>query len=82
MQIPIQKFRQVSIVFQKPGILSEKSKTLTSTNYHRIVFFFVEALHTPSTCQCLPNNIRLLAQIKKDITSTPSQKPGVLHYYQ
>ena len=34
MQNPIQKFRQSSIVFEKPGILSEKLKTLTSSIYH------------------------------------------------
>ena len=30
MQNPIQKFRERSAVFEKPGILSEKSKTLSS----------------------------------------------------
>ena len=35
MQNPIQKVRQSSIVFEKPGILSEKLKTLTSSNYNR-----------------------------------------------
>ena len=33
MQKPIEKFRQSSIVFQKPGILPENLKTLTSYNY-------------------------------------------------
>ena len=33
MQNPIQTFRQSSIVFEKPGILSENLKTLTSSNY-------------------------------------------------
>ena len=36
MQNPIQKFRQSSNVFEKPGILSEKLKTLTSSNYHGV----------------------------------------------
>ena len=36
MKNPIKKFRQSSIVFEKPGILSEKLKTLTSSNYHRV----------------------------------------------
>ena len=35
MQNPIQKVRQSSIVFEKPGILSEKLKTLTSSSYNR-----------------------------------------------
>ena len=33
MQNNIQKFRQHSIVFEKPGILSEMFKTLTSSNW-------------------------------------------------
>ena len=33
MQNTIQKFRQSSIVFEKPGILSENLKTLTSSSY-------------------------------------------------
>ena len=31
MQNPIQKFRQSSIIFKKPGILFENLKTLTSS---------------------------------------------------
>ena len=33
IQTSLQKFRQSSIVFQKPGILSENLKTLMSPNY-------------------------------------------------
>ena len=33
MQNPIQKCRQSSILFEKPGVLSENFKTLTSSNY-------------------------------------------------
>ena len=33
MENTIRKFRQSSIVFGKPGILSENLKTLTSSNY-------------------------------------------------
>ena len=44
MQNPMQKYRQSSIVFEKPGLLSEKLKTLTSSNYNsptptRLTFF-------------------------------------------
>ena len=42
MQNPMKKFRQNSIVFEKPGTLSEKLKTLTSSNYHRVKYFFAE----------------------------------------
>ena len=39
MQNPIQKFRQSSIVFEKPGISSENLKTLTSSNYPTVKYF-------------------------------------------
>ena len=42
MQNPIQKFRQSSIVFEKPGILSENLKTLTSSNYPTVQYFFLK----------------------------------------
>ena len=42
MQITIQKFRQSSIVFEKPGILSENLKTLTSSNYPTVEYFLLE----------------------------------------
>ena len=41
MQNRIQKFRQSSIIFEKPGILSEKLKTLTSLE---VVLFEVELI--------------------------------------
>ena len=46
MQNFLQKFRQSSIVFEKPGILSEKVKTLRSSNYHRVQNFLLK-LRTP-----------------------------------
>ena len=39
MQNPIQKLRQTSIVFEKPGILSENLKNLTSSNYPTVQYF-------------------------------------------
>ena len=42
MQNAIQKFRQSSIVFEKPGILSENLKTLTSSNYPTVQYFLVK----------------------------------------
>ena len=39
MQNLKQNFWQSSIGFEKPGILSEKSKTLTSSNYTRVQYF-------------------------------------------
>ena len=46
MQNPKQKFRQSSIVFEKPGILPENLKTLTSSNYPTVQYFLVK-LRTP-----------------------------------
>ena len=42
MQNPIQKFRQSSIVFEKPGILSENLKTLTSSNYPTVQYVLLK----------------------------------------
>ena len=42
MQNTIQKFRQSSIVFEKPGILSENLKTLTSSNYPLVQYFLLK----------------------------------------
>ena len=42
MQNPIQKFRQSSIVFEKPGILSENLKTLMSSNYPTVQYFLLQ----------------------------------------
>ena len=36
MQNPILKFRQSSFFPEKPSYLSEKLKTLSSSNYHRV----------------------------------------------
>ena len=41
----MQKFRQSSIVTEKPGILSENLKTLISSNYPTVQYFFAETLH-------------------------------------
>ena len=42
MQNPIQKFRQNSIVFEKPGILYEKVKALTSSNYTTVQYLLLK----------------------------------------
>ena len=50
MQNIIQKFRQSSIVFEKPRILSGNLKTLTSSNYPTLQYFMLSIcarfLHT------------------------------------
>ena len=42
MQNTIQKFRQSSIVFEKPGILPENLKTLTSSNYPTVQYLLLK----------------------------------------
>ena len=42
MQKTLQKFRQSSLVFEKPGILSENLKTLTSSNYSTVQYFLLK----------------------------------------
>ena len=44
MQNSIPKFRESSIISEKPGYLSEKLKTLTSSKYRSLIFF-AEILH-------------------------------------
>ena len=41
MQNTIRKFRQSSIIFEKPGILSENLKNLTSSNYPTVQYFML-----------------------------------------
>ena len=57
MQNAIQKFRQSSIVFEKPGILSENLKILASSNYPTVQYFFAETSHTFSTYHCLKKGV-------------------------
>ena len=81
MQNTIQKFRQSSIVFEKPGILSENLKTLESSNYPAFQYFLLKHC----THFLLTNiykrvariflfylGLELLAKIKKDLVSTNS----------
>ena len=42
MQNLIQKFRQSSKVFEKPGILFETLKTFMSTNYPKVQYFLLK----------------------------------------
>ena len=75
MQNPIQKCRQSSTDFEKPGVLFENLKTLTSSNYPHSSLFFVETSHTFCNYQCLQKSVwdfflfcldlELFAKIKK-----------------
>ena len=42
MQSTIQKFRQISIVFEKPGTLPENLKTLTSSIIPTVQYFLLK----------------------------------------
>ena len=81
MQNSIQKFRQSSIVFEKPGILPENLKTLTSSNYPTVQHFllklrtrFILTKVYKKLCEiflfCL--DLELFAKIKIDLVSTNS----------
>ena len=75
-----QKFRQSSIVFKKPGILSENLKTLTSSNYLTVQDFllklrtrFVLTNVYKRVCGILFYlDLELFAKIKKTLVSTHS----------
>ena len=89
MQNPIQKFRERSAVFEKPGILSEKSKTLSSPITKLRILLLKLYTRIPPTniyktaCSrflfCV--DLELFAEIKKDLFPTHSQKPGILHFH-
>ena len=53
MQNPKQKFRQSSIVFEKPGILSENLKT----DKFQLVQYFWLKLHMFPTYRCLQKSV-------------------------
>ena len=81
MQNTIQKFRQSSIVFEKPGILSENLKTLTSSNYPTVQYFLLKLrtrfLLTNVYKMCVGFflfcfDLELFAKIEKDLVSTHS----------
>ena len=88
MQNTIQKFRQSSIVSEKPGILSENSKTLTSSNYPTVQYFLrIDFLLN----QCLQKGVRdffkfcldleLFAKHEKDLVSTHSFFKFLFRHY-
>ena len=57
MQNPMQKFRQSSIVVEKPGILSENLETLELQLPCNSIFF-AETSHKFPTYQCLQTGRR------------------------
>ena len=57
MQNPIQKFRQNSIVFEKPGILSENFENFDELQLPYSSIFFAETLRTFLTYQSLQKSV-------------------------
>ena len=53
MQNSMQKFRQSFIIFEKLGILSEKLKTLMSSNCHRAVYFLMKRFPLTNVYKCV-----------------------------
>ena len=83
MQNPTQKFRQSSIVFEKLGILSSKLETLTSSNCHRVEYFWlkfcIRFYLALSKKGCLgfslfDLHLELFAKIQHNLVSTRSLK--------
>ena len=57
MQNAIQKFRQSSFVFEKPGILSWKFENFDELQLSYSSIFCAETSHTFCTCQCLQKGV-------------------------
>ena len=54
MQNTIQKLKQSSIIFEKPGIFSKNLKTLTSSNvYRKVCGTFFISIRSWVTCKTL-----------------------------
>ena len=69
MQNPIQKFRQSSIAFEKPDILSENLKTLTSSNNTLVQYLSLKLLTNVYKSMCgiflIFLDLELFAKIKR-----------------
>ena len=57
MQNTLQKFRQSSIVFEKPGILSAKFEKFDELQLPLNSVFFAKTSHTFPTYQCLQTGV-------------------------
>ena len=77
----VQKFRQSSIVFEKPAILSENLKTLTNSNYSKVQYFswnFAHVFYLPLSKKgyvgffLFYSDLELFAKITKDLPSSHS----------
>ena len=71
MQNTLQKFRERSLVFEKPGILSKNLQLSYSSTC------FAETSHTFSTYQCLQKRVSFVKIQKTWFLHTP-----FLHFYE
>ena len=72
MQNPIQNFRQSSVIFEKPGILSENLKTFDELQLPYSSIFFAETSHTfllINVHKRVCGLLELFAKIKKTVTN-------------
>ena len=60
MQNPIQKLRQSSIVFEKPGILSKNFESFDELQLPGSSICFPETLHTFPTYRCLQKGVQYI----------------------
>ena len=75
MQNSLQKFRESSLVFEKPGILFENLQTLTNSNYPTVQYFLLELCMSTKVCVGFFSfylDLELFAKIKKDLVSIHS----------
>ena len=86
MQNPILKFRQSSIISEKPGYLSEKLETLMSSNQEFNIFS--EILHMFLTWQCLQKGVCdffkfcLNLEFLINLASVSLEKPDLFWFWQ
>ena len=87
MQNPLPKFKESSIISEKQGYLSEKLKTLTSSNYHRFNNFYGNFAHISnlimSTKECLRFFVNLFrCENVKNLVSMNVYKPRLFQFFQ
>ena len=87
MQNLLPKIKENPIISEKPGYLSEKLKTLTSSNYHRFNNFYCNFAHISnlimSTKECLRFFVNLFrCENVKNLVSMNVYKPRLFQFFQ
>ena len=68
MQNPIQKIKQSTVIFEKPGILSRKLKKLTSSNYPTVRYFSLKLPHVSYLPMSTKGGAGFFYYLQKSIT--------------